>query len=203
MHGSLGTTAFIDSTATRIHVLIPGGLPDASVVLRLYLCQVLEELSTDGYLLAYGAHLDHGLSVIELTHTTTIALVLPSSDKHLLALEGVEGPLVHSGHSSSTSLLLGVHVLGAKDLNVSSFLHKQTIGLLECLVPEEHYILVDVLDHTLATLVHTVDDLDYIVMVDGVSLGVDRLLLYLQVSHVEALAHLISSNSAHGTFLID
>lgn len=94
-------------------------------------------------------------------------------------------------------------MLGAKNLNVSCLLYEQSIGLLESLVPEEDHVFVKILDDTLATLIHTVNDLDDIVMIDSVSLGINRLLLRLEVSLIESLAHLVSSNVAYSAFFVN
>jgi hypothetical protein len=98
---------------------------------------------------------------------------LSGNDENLFVPEGIIASFVHSGHSSAASLLLVVHVLGAKDLDVSCLLNEQPIGLLESLVPQKDHVFVQILDHTLPTLIHTIDDLHHIVVIDGVSLGIN------------------------------
>ena len=53
-----------------------------------------------------------------------------------------------------------IHVLGAKNLDVSCLLNEKSISLLESFVPEKDNVFVKILDNTLATLVDTIYDLD-------------------------------------------
>jgi hypothetical protein len=179
LHGSLvplvcSPATLIYSPPARIHVFIASRrYPNRTAILSLHLRQILEIIATNRNLLAYGAEFDQGLPVVEVADTAPVALVLARSDEYFLASQGIVGSLVHSGHCRATRLLLVVHVLGAKDLNVSRLLNEQTIGLLESLVPEEDHVFVQILDYTLATLIYTIDDLDDIVVIDGVSLSID------------------------------
>ena len=54
-------------------------------------------------------------------------------------------------------------MLISQDLDVSGFLNKNAISLLECLIPKKDYSLLNVLDDTLSSLVGTRDDADDIV----------------------------------------
>jgi len=63
-------------------------------------------------------------------------------------------------------------VLITQDLNVSCLFNKNTVGLLECLVPEENNTLLNVLDDALPALVGSRDNSDNIVWIDGVVFGI-------------------------------
>jgi hypothetical protein len=175
----------------------------ATGILCLDLRQILEKIATNWNFLADRAKLDHGLTVIKIAHSPSETLVLSSSDENLFAPQGILSSFVHSCHSSATSLLLMIHVLGAKNLDVSCLLNEKSISLLESFVPEKDDVFVKILDNTLATLVDTIYDLYDIVIIDGVSLGINRLLLCLEVSLIKSLADLVSSDIAHSTFFID
>ena len=94
-------------------------------------------------------------------------------------------------------------MLITQDLNVSGLLNKYAIGLLECLIPKEDNALLNVLDYTLSSLVGTRDDSDYIIGINCVVSGIHRRLPLLDISRIETLAYLHTSNVGDLALFID
>lgn len=176
LHGSL---AAIVHGAGRILVL--------GVDLGIAVLDVLDVDAIDRDLPADRADLHHGLAVVDLTYLASMALPLACSDEHLLALERIATHPVHAGNTASVLLL---QMLSAEDLDVARLFHKEPIGLVEVLVPEEDSLLVDESNGAALALEGPTNDLDDVLKRDGAPLAVKSCHLVALVASVLLLVDL-------------
>jgi hypothetical protein len=94
------------------------------------------------------------LAVINSSNFASIPFEGTVSDKDFLSSERIKCPFVHISNSCSSTLFLG-HVLISKNFDISYFFYENSIGLVECSIPQEDYLLLDELNHTFSALVDT------------------------------------------------
>ena len=198
--------AIVNSAATScIHIVLI--LCRLHILLLHYLTEVPHMNTINRNLLADSAQLNYCLPIINGAHFTAKSLILTTSNKDFFALKRIERSLVHvcncTSGCNSLAICWPLHVLITQDLNVSCLFNKNTVGLLECLVPEENNTLLNVLDDALPALVGSRDNSDNIVWIDGVVFGIYSWLPILEVFRVEALADLNSADVHDLAFFID
>jgi hypothetical protein len=94
-------------------------------------------------------------------------------------------------------------VLIAKDFNVPCLFNENAISHLEGLIPEKNNTLLDVLNDTFSALIRSRHDSHYVVGINSVVSGVHSRLTLLEISRIESLGNLHTSDAEDLTFIID
>ncbi len=124
LHG--GLASFIDCLASLGVVISCPGL--------LVSLNLLNVLLWNRYLLAFGWYLYDSLLVLHLDHSSLEAFPFSLCDDYIFVNQFVSKTFVDTTYSTSCA---SFDVLITQDNHIPAALHKEPIGLVEFLVPEE------------------------------------------------------------------